>query len=104
MRVLLAGLIACLSPALAWAEDSPATDAYRRAMHQMHEQMMIPYSNDADRDFVAGMIPHHQGAIAMAKIELQYGRDPAIKALAHDIIAAQEREIRLMRQWQAQHR
>jgi uncharacterized protein (DUF305 family) len=83
--------------------DSPATQAYRDAMTKMHHDMDIPYTGDADRDFVAGMIPHHQGAIDMARIELRYGRDPALKKLAEDIVAAQEKEIAFMHAWQAKH-
>jgi uncharacterized protein (DUF305 family) len=83
--------------------DSASTKAYRDAMAKMHHDMDIPYSGNADRDFVAGMIPHHQGAIDMAQVELRYGKDPALRRLAHDIVTAQEKEIAFMRQWQAKH-
>jgi uncharacterized protein (DUF305 family) len=72
-------------------------------MEKMHHDMDIPYTGNADRDFVAGMIPHHQGAIDMARVELRYGKDPALKRLAREIVAAQEKEIAFMRQWQARH-
>ncbi|MSO93756.1 MAG: DUF305 domain-containing protein [Rhodospirillales bacterium] len=81
----------------ATAGDSPATRAYKAANAKMHKDMNIKFSGDADRDFAAGMIPHHQGAIDMAKAVLQYGKDPEVRKLAEDIIAAQEKEITQLR-------
>ena len=63
----------------------------------------IQYTGDADRDFVAHMIPHHEGAVEMAKVELKYGKDAKLRKLAKDIIAAQDREIAFMKQWLAAH-
>ncbi len=85
------------------AAESPADQAYTRAMQTMQRNMPMTPTGDADRDFVAGMIPHHQGAIDMAKFELQYGQDPAMRRLATNILAAQQREIAEMRSWQAKH-
>jgi uncharacterized protein (DUF305 family) len=59
----------------------------------MMQGMMAPRTGNADQDFVASMIPHHQGAIDMAKVELQYGKDPMLRKLAEGIVAAQEKEI-----------
>jgi uncharacterized protein (DUF305 family) len=53
-------------------------------------------TGDHDRDFAAMMIPHHQGAIDMAKVELIYGRDPVLRRLAQGIIVEQQQEIELM--------
>jgi uncharacterized protein (DUF305 family) len=85
------------------ADESPSTKAYRDAMTKMSQGMAIPWTGNADQDFVAGMIPHHQGAIDMARVELQYGKDTQLRKLAHDIIAAQEKEIAFMKSWQARH-
>lgn len=54
--------------------------------------------NGTDRAFVAEMIPHHEGAVTMGKAELEKGADPELKALAEDIIRAQEREIAQMQE------
>ena len=81
--------------------DNPAVAAFMAANKQMHQAMAIDYTGNADVDFVRGMIPHHQGAIDMAKVELQFGTDPAIRKLAEGIIAAQEAEIAEMEAWLA---
>jgi uncharacterized protein (DUF305 family) len=82
-------------------DEAASTKAYRDAMAKMNQGMAITYSGDADKDFVAGMIAHHQGAIDMAKVELQYGKDPQLHKLARNIIAAQRKEIAFMKSWQA---
>ena len=103
LRACLVGLLLVASPAFAQPDEAPSSKAYRDAMVKMHEGLMVPYTGDADRDFVAGMIAHHQGAIDMAKVELQYGKDPWLRRLARNIIAAQQKEIAFMQAWQAKH-
>ncbi len=85
------------------AAASPSTAAFKAADDKMMQAMDRPMSGDPDRDFVAGMLPHHQGAVDMARIQLQYGKDPQLRRLAHDIIAAQDKEIALMQAWQKRH-
>ncbi|TKC92223.1 DUF305 domain-containing protein [Trinickia terrae] len=81
-----------------------STHAYKDADATMMREMDAPpYTGNADRDFVAHMIPHHQGAIDMAEVELKYGKDPAIRKLAADIVKAQRGEIAFMKRWQATH-
>jgi uncharacterized protein (DUF305 family) len=67
-----------------------------RAMERMDHDMMVPSSGNYDRDFAAMMVPHHQGAVDMARIELQYGKDPVLRRLAQGIIVEQLQEIQVM--------
>jgi uncharacterized protein (DUF305 family) len=82
-------------------DQSPASMAFMEANDRMHGNMMMEYTGNADVDFIKGMIPHHQGAVEMAKIVLEYGQDPEVKKLAEGIIAAQESEIKWMTEWLA---
>lgn len=82
-------------------EDSPSTMAFKDANARMHMGMDIPFTGDADIDFIRGMIAHHQGAIDMARVVIEHGTDPEVKKLAEEIIAAQEAEIKWMQDWLA---
>ena len=74
------------------------------AMSVMHKRMhSAAYSGEPDHDFVTMMIPHHQGAIDMAKALLLYGKDPQMRRLAQEIITDQQSEIQLMQLWLKQH-
>jgi uncharacterized protein (DUF305 family) len=85
--------------------ENPPKSAFDDVMMKMHKSMgdAKPTGN-VDIDFVQGMIPHHQGAIDMAKIELAKGKDPQNLKMAKEIIEAQEKEIAAMREWLAKHK
>lgn len=80
-------------------DESASSRAFAEANARMHEAMDIGYSGDADVDFVRGMIAHHVGAIEMARVVIEHGEDPEIRALAEEIIEAQEAEVEMMEGW-----
>ncbi len=82
-------------------DQGPSSQAFAKANARMHEGMAITFTGKADVDFAKGMIAHHQGAIDMAKVELEFGTDPNLRALAQEVIAAQETEITRMKDWLA---
>lgn len=97
-----------------WIAEHPDSEAqdytqamqkdYQQSMQAMNEDMMsgIQHS-DPDMAFAKGMLPHHQGAVAMAEVQLKYGKDNAMRKLAEDIIQAQKSEIDLMQKWITEH-
>ena len=84
-------------------DHSPSSHSFAEANAKMHKDMAIEMTGNADVDFVRSMIPHHQGAIDMAKVELQYGKNPEIRKLAEAVIKAQEAEIAQMNAWLKAH-
>lgn len=94
-------LAACAAfPVVALAQE-PATQAFTTAMDKMMAGMHMEAAGDADKDFAMMMIAHHQGAIDMAKVELEYGDDPQLRAMAEKVIEAQEKEIAELKEWLA---
>jgi uncharacterized protein (DUF305 family) len=83
------------------AAGGNADKAFTTAMQTMMKNMKVRPTGRPDKDFVLMMTPHHQGAIDMAKVELQYGKDSELLKLAGDIVAAQEQEIAQMNAWLA---
>jgi len=75
-----------------------ATKKYQQINDNMHKSMDIKFTGDADKDFLAAMIPHHQGAIDMAEVVVQYGKNPKVRQLAQEIITMQKKEIAEMKQ------
>ena len=72
------------------------TKAFTDINARMHTDMNVPLTGNADRDYVAGMIPHHEGAVDMAKVLLRHGTDPELRKLAEDVVRSQSAEIVMM--------
>lgn len=89
------------------ADESQMTDMlkdYTKSMTRMHDEMMIGMGyNDPDTAFAKSMLGHHRGALELAKIQLKYGSDEAMRHLAQDIITAQQLEINILNKWLASH-
>ncbi len=83
---------------------SEATKAYMQAMAAMHQPMMEgAMAKDPDVAFNCSMIAHHLGAIAMARIQLEYGKDEASRKLAQSTIDGQSKEVEEMTKWVEEH-
>ena len=83
--------------------QNDSSKAFAAANDKMMAGMNRPLTGDADHDFVQGMLPHHQGAVDMAQVELRYGHDRELRRLAQRIVAAQEKEIAEMQAWLRAH-
>jgi uncharacterized protein (DUF305 family) len=97
-RLLVAGaLVSAATSVAASPAEAPFLADNDTAMKTMMAGMAIQPSGDVDTDFVAMMVPHHQGAIDMARAELRYGRNEQLRRLAQEIIVTQQQEIAVMR-------
>src|SRR5438876_4847863 len=95
--LITAALITAVASLAAGSTEAPFLAENRAAMNTMMAAMSIEPSGDVDADFVAMMVPHHQGAIDMAQAELRYGRNEQLRRLAQEIIVTQQQEIAAMR-------
>jgi uncharacterized protein (DUF305 family) len=93
LGLLLTATQAAFPAALA---DQKFLAEMNHSMMRMHSAMAVSPSGDIDADFVAMMVPHHQGAIDMAQIELRYGRNEQLRRIAQEIIVDQQQEIAVM--------
>lgn len=97
----MGGMNNMAGPMLPPGGATPATTAMMAANDVMMAGMHVQLTGNPDRDFALMMIPHHQGAIAMAQVELEFGTDPQLRAMAQEIIEAQEAEIATLEAWLA---
>src|SRR6266446_2159619 len=95
--VMRRALVSAVAAPSTGPAEAPFLAKSNAAMTRMMAAMKIKPFNDVDRDFVAMMVPHHQGAIDMAEAELSYGHNEPLLGLAQEIIATQEQEIAVMR-------
>jgi hypothetical protein len=79
------------------SSEAPFLAENDAAMSKMMTDMAVKPTGDVDRDFVEMMVPHHQGAIDMAKAVLRYGKNEQLRRLAQEIIVTQQQEIAAMR-------
>ena len=101
-RLAAVGTLAALSAVAVSAEgnggdEGPFLAENDVAMTRMMADMEVAPSGDVDHDFLAMMIPHHQGAIDMAKAVLRHGKDEQVRRIAQGIVVEQEQEIAVMR-------
>jgi hypothetical protein len=85
------------TPAADVGDEAPFLKENEAAMTKMMNDMAAKPTGDTDRDFVAMMIPHHQGALDMAVIELRYGKNEQLRRIAQEIIVDQMQEIDAMK-------
>jgi uncharacterized protein (DUF305 family) len=97
-------VLGLLTALIAAAQIQPVAAQFMQAMNRSMERMdrqmaAAPMNGNADHDFASMMIPHHKGAIDMAKAELIYGKNPVMRRLAQEILVDQQSEIDAMQLW-----
>src|SRR5262245_46240868 len=104
-RLATLGIFLCTFPPLGERlATAPNWSELHASMEKMHRAMAaVEPAGNRDVDFVNLMLPHHQGALDMAKAQLLYGTDPQMRRLAQEIITDQQSEIALMQLWLKQH-
>jgi uncharacterized protein (DUF305 family) len=103
--LLLATIFFIMGVIIGSTSSNSFSASTEKSFHQLMNDAMTlmdrgmknaPMTGDLDHDFAAMMIPHHQGAVDMAKAELIYGKDPVLRRLAQEIVVTQEQEIVVM--------
>lgn len=105
-------LVLCASGALAQPASGPSGSGIGHGSMQMHEQMMsgmramraMQPTGDTDKDFAMMMRAHHQQAVDMAKVQVEHGKSPELKAMARKMMSDQQKEIAQLDAWLAKHR
>ena len=86
------------------AKSMSSMDMHKSMMKGMKDMESMPMTGNADRDFAMMMKMHHQGAVEMANVELQQGKDAKLRSMAKNIIASQKKEIKEFDEWLAKHK
>ena len=98
MRIMLAIAVLASAWVSAASDDEASFLAENEAaMSKMMAAMAVKPSGDVDKDFVASMVPHHQGAIEMAQAELRHGHNEQLRRIAQEIVVDQTQEIAAMK-------
>lgn len=101
---MITAVASCLLITAAAQQSVPPAVQFMKVMHagmaaMDRDMAAAPMNGNVDHDFAVMMMPHHQGAIDMAKAELSYGKDPRMRRLAQEILVDQQSEIDAMRLW-----
>jgi uncharacterized protein (DUF305 family) len=80
-------------------DSGPSSQALNGLLAKMNAEMALPFTGNADVDFIKRMIPNHQGAVDMAKVVLAFGKDAGVRKVAEDVIKTNEAEIATMQEW-----